>query len=43
MAGSCWSLVMIFRFGMASPFGIAVMEDKNGDPLIITYLPLETL
>ena len=43
VAGSCGSLLMGVLGGGASPFGIAVIEDRNGEPFMMTYLPLETL
>ena len=43
IAGSFRSREMMLRDGRASPFGIAVIDDKNGDPLIITYRPRDTL
>ena len=40
MAGSRVSLEIMLRFGSESPLGMAVMEDKKGDPRITTYRPL---
>ena len=43
IAGSEGPFAISGRAGTASPLGIAVIEDRNGDPLMTTYLPRSTL